>query len=140
VKVYNLTDVPTPALKRAGLCSVDIHVKGQVIPPGKFLDLFTVPHGEVARYLPCGALCLGTPPAAYLKAKAGPAPVEEPQPAPVPVSHETPAPAPEPEPEAPRCPLGCAHGDRCTLEDGHEGGCNFRECDCNEPSEIIEED
>lgn len=32
-----------------------------------------------------------------------------------------------------RCPQTCPHGDRCTLEAGHEGGCNHRGCDCNEP-------
>jgi uncharacterized protein YukE len=35
---------------------------------------------------------------------------------------------------APRCGWQCPHGDRCTLEHGHAGGCNYRVCDCNEPS------
>lgn len=30
-----------------------------------------------------------------------------------------------------RCPSTCPHGDRCTLEAGHEHGHNHR-CDCNE--------
>jgi hypothetical protein len=42
-------------------------------------------------------------------------------------------------PDIMRCGWQCPHGDRCTLERGHAGGCNYRVCDCNERSiEYIE--
>jgi hypothetical protein len=37
-----------------------------------------------------------------------------------------------------RCPLTCPHGDQCTLDEGHVGGCNHVYCDCNDPNRKVE--
>ena len=36
-------------------------------------------------------------------------------------------------PTVEKCTFACPHGDRCTLNVGHEGGHNHGACDCNEP-------
>lgn len=74
MKVWNLTDVSTPALKRAGKVNRPLVLWREVIAPGQSVDIpdevFTPQLKEqAAAYVRLGMLSLGLPPAAYLRAK-----------------------------------------------------------------------
>jgi len=68
MKVFNLTDVPTAAIKSQSLVSVPIKVGGIVIWPGQSAEVGPFPLHDVQRLITCGALALNAPPAEYVAA------------------------------------------------------------------------
>lgn len=83
--VHNLTDVPTPSLRQAGLVSTHIMVEGVVIPPGGSALLSITPAllADTSIRRTMGALCIGEPPEKYSTKKAALAQQAEDRPAPV---------------------------------------------------------
>jgi hypothetical protein len=97
MKVFNLTDVETPALVQRGLMRQTFAVGGTLVTPGDGIEVplearAVVAHG-IEHLVEVGALAIDEPPATYLAHKApahaGPPPAAE---APVP-----PPPAPKEE-------------------------------------------
>ena len=87
VRVFNLTDVQTPALHARGLVNVSLTVGGKTVAAGKDDEVVKLTAVEY-KLVASGALAINELPAAYVKAKAA-------QPAP-----EPPAPPPAPGPPA----------------------------------------
>ena len=114
MRVFNLTNEPTPVLKSQGLVNVPLRVGSVTIKPGESEEVpkrTSIPQ----RYLDCGALAVNEPPSSYSVPKAEeeeePIPDTHPVPTPVPVVavpvvsvEAEPAPmtepAPPPEPES----------------------------------------
>lgn len=61
MKVYNLTNTSTDALRNAGLLNVRIKVGDVVIPPGGSADVAKGSLADVQRLFVCGALSLEQP-------------------------------------------------------------------------------
>jgi hypothetical protein len=74
VKVWNLTDVPTPALEEQRLVNISIVAAGTVLAPGGDVDVpASAAHQlkvELSSFLNLGALHIGALPKAYVAAKA----------------------------------------------------------------------
>lgn len=72
VRLFNLTDVPTPELESRGLVNVPLIVGRTILAPGEEvhleLDGFTQPH--VDEYVRLGAMSAGELPASYRVKKA----------------------------------------------------------------------
>lgn len=69
MRVFNLTDVPTPALAACGLVNASIMVGGCSIPPGGNDNVERL-GADDRRFILCGAISIGEPPPAYRAAKA----------------------------------------------------------------------
>ena len=67
MRIFNLTDVSTSALKAAGLENVSITVNGVAIVPGESAEV-KGPHTDVSRLFHCSALAYEQPDE-YLRAK-----------------------------------------------------------------------
>lgn len=91
MRVYNLTDVPTPALRAAGLVNVPLKVGGITVQPGESVPIRSA-LGATGRYIRVGAVHVGdAPPKGYTPA-AAPV-VEEPAGEPGGEEEEEPAPS-----------------------------------------------
>lgn len=96
MKVYNLTDVPTPVLEARGLVDTPISVGGKSVQPGGDVTVASL-NADEATFVQCGALAVGEPPASYRIAKAAfPKAVE--------IEQAPPPPPPPPPPEEPAAP------------------------------------
>jgi len=69
VRVYNLTDVPTPALSARGLVGARLKVGSVEVLPGEYRDVPSLSANEQS-FLLCGALSVGEPPAWYRAKKS----------------------------------------------------------------------
>ena len=72
IRIFNLTDVPTPPLTQYGWLNQTFIIGRESVAPGNYLD---VPDTEYARAkirtpIRVGALCVGQPPPTYLQNKA----------------------------------------------------------------------
>jgi hypothetical protein len=75
VRVFNLTDVPTPTLVGCGLVNTAVQVGGRSIPPGGSENVEKL-SADDQRFLRCGAISIDEPPPAYRAARAvRPAPI-----------------------------------------------------------------
>lgn len=69
MKIFNLTDVPTPALKNASLVNVSIKVGKYDIKPGEFVEMPFLP-ASAAKFRRVDAIFAGEkPPKKYIEAK-----------------------------------------------------------------------
>lgn len=86
MKVFNLTDVSTPALVAQGLVGQQIVVGAQLLPPGGFAEVEDTHHRrqQLASMVALGALSIDKLPPAYIRAKSDMAPPPPPPPAPEP--------------------------------------------------------
>ena len=69
MRVYNLTDVSTPALSARGLVGAKLRAGGVEVLPGGHADVPSLSADEQI-FLLCGALAVGEPPAWYRAKKA----------------------------------------------------------------------
>lgn len=69
MRVFNLTDVPTPTLVGCGLVNTAVQVGGRSIPPGGSENVEKL-SADDQRFLRCGAISVGEPPPAYRAARA----------------------------------------------------------------------
>jgi hypothetical protein len=114
MRVFNLTDVSTPALKRHGLEQQTIVVGTALLPPGGMEEIGDEPHVRAgAQFLvDVGAIAFEQLPPAYMAGKADVAVTSPPAPPIVTAPEPTPEPEPAPEPapvvveEAPRFKRG----------------------------------
>ena len=81
MKVFNLTDVSTSALKAVGWVNVPIRVGGQSVAPGTSIEISEKFRPELLKYIRSGALALDTAPKGYVSAESHVPPVPT-QPAP----------------------------------------------------------
>lgn len=90
MKVFNLTDVPTPLLERRGLAKTAFKVGSTVVVPGSSVEVKDTGANrqELASFIAAGAASIGRPPKGY-----EPAPKEKLQ------KKESPKPNPLPVPE-----------------------------------------
>jgi len=65
MRVYNITDIETDALKAAFLTNVSIVANGVVIAPGTSEEVGRVDLSEIKRFLAIGALAINNPPEGY---------------------------------------------------------------------------
>jgi hypothetical protein len=75
MKVFNLTDVTTPALKQRALEAQHIEVQGAMLEPGGSVEVDDAALAPLQHLVDLGVLVFGTPPSSYLDAKKAPAPV-----------------------------------------------------------------
>lgn len=98
MKIFNLTDVPTPALKNASLVNVSIKVGKYDIKPGQFVEMPFLP-ASAAKFRRIDAIFAGEkPPKKYTEAKEKLFPKdkkEEPKKAEAPKASATPQPTVE---------------------------------------------
>lgn len=99
MKVFNLTDVPTSALKAVGWVNTTIQVGSLSVAPGKSIDVPEKFRAELSKYIRPGALALDEAPKGYTAACKSSPTLPSPSMPPVLVRPEPPALAPEPEPE-----------------------------------------
>lgn len=71
MRVYNLTDVPTPTLERHGLVNQSIVVHRRIAAPGEYVEVETSDSMRVrlSHLLTVGAVSIDQLPPAYLKAR-----------------------------------------------------------------------
>jgi hypothetical protein len=71
VKLFNLTDVPTPALTQQGLANQTLVVRSSIIQPGEWVDAAddAATRRDAAHYVGLGALAVDQLPPAYVVAK-----------------------------------------------------------------------
>jgi len=71
MRVYNLTDVPTPTLERHGLVNQSIVAHRRVVAPGEYVEVETSESMKVrlSHLLTVGAVSIDQLPPAYLRAR-----------------------------------------------------------------------
>lgn len=92
MKVFNLTDVETPALKQRGLCQQTFAVGKALVGPGQSAEVDEAYLAHLGpglqQLVSLGAAAVGQPPVAYRLAKEKmpppPPPAPDPEPAPAP--------------------------------------------------------
>lgn len=72
MKVFNLTDVPTPLLERLGLVRVSLRVGEETVPPGGQVDVPDRYQAEISTLVRVGAVAIGSRPAGYQPAAPEP--------------------------------------------------------------------
>ncbi len=71
MKLFNLTDVPTPELERRHIINATLAVGQHLVPPGDSIEVDKTPDlvKAVASYVEVGAMAMDSLPAAYTAAK-----------------------------------------------------------------------
>jgi hypothetical protein len=71
MRVYNLTDVPTPTLERYSLLNQQIVAHRRIIEPGQFVEVEDTPtmRERLSHVLTVGAVSIDQLPPAYIRAK-----------------------------------------------------------------------